>query len=613
MAYSDINNYLREIKKEKDEKLKPENIKRGIEVLGVTGTHDGIVDLGDANATPDDVISPKVFYNKDGKQVGQIQTQIERHTGGMDCYSDDTAQSYWVADINDKYNIAVVYVYNQQNPWWIYRWNDGHLGNVLLSLNAGTYPNGTLTKNVSISKEKNSQGYLNIWSHAVNSAGWSDDMKGYIGVLQYDVTNNRIITSTRLETSKPGGYTHDWNEDGNMSPCPTDPSKCFVAYHNKDRIYLQMLVYNNVTNSLSRQSLEYTGTAGPSYQSEWNEDGTFVLMSRGAKSHPNEFTIIKINPNNTIQNFYRESNSKPSTIYKHYVIIGNSIYNFETGTKVFVKQWKYYRDLTNGTGIMWTYLDYLFVVDYNISKLYCFHIGTDLELTPLFTRQASTYVGSSYNQYMGTTVMPSSNSFLYFSPTRQIMYKFMITDEVDKIVEVEIQGEKFGNLNAVTATDSDVLLGKVFLDKNGENVGSMPNNGTLLFTPKGVSQTIPKGYTDGGTIEAVSSKADINIIPENIRNGVTILGVDGTFEGSTGGDATSDANIQAKYLLEGYKVVSDGKLIVGTMRNYGLVDMQYAEEEQVIPTGYYDELYISSISPSALSSYNECLESLINI
>lgn len=49
----------------------------------------------------------------------------------------------------------------------------------------------------------------------------------------------------------------------------------------------------------------------------------------------------------------------------------------------------------------------------------------------------------------------------------------------------------------------DVLNGKKFLGTTGIETGTMANNGQLLYTPKDYQQTIPAGYTTGGTIEAM--------------------------------------------------------------------------------------------------------------
>lgn len=141
----------------------------------------------------------------------------------------------------------------------------------------------------------------------------------------------------------------------------------------------------------------------------------------------------------------------------------------------------------------------------------------------------------------------------------------------------------------------------------------MPDNGELNYEPKITTQVIPSGYTSGGTITGVTSAIDNNIIPENIRKGVTILEVEGSFEGSTGGDATSDGNLQAKYLLEGYTAVVDGKLIEGTMKEHNDVVLEASEETIEIPEGHYDYLYILELQASNCSGYTECLEAITSI
>lgn len=155
------------------------------------------------------------------------------------------------------------------------------------------------------------------------------------------------------------------------------------------------------------------------------------------------------------------------------------------------------------------------------------------------------------------------------------------------------------------AESHDVLTGKKYYKNNGLHIGTMPNNGQIDITPSTSSQNIPAGYTSGGTVSAVTSAIDNNIVGDNIKQGVEILGVTGTYA-PTGGDATSDANIQAKYLLEGYSAVSDGQWIQGTMRNYGTTTITYTSEVQSIPTGYYDTLTIPIAQAQNLDGYDEC-------
>lgn len=157
---------------------------------------------------------------------------------------------------------------------------------------------------------------------------------------------------------------------------------------------------------------------------------------------------------------------------------------------------------------------------------------------------------------------------------------------------------------------SEVLYGKKYLSKSGPNNGTMPNNGELNYTPSTEEQTIPAGYTSGGTIAAVTSSIDNNIVAENIKSGTTILGVNGTYTGPGEGTPTSGTSLQSKYLLEGYNAVVDNTLITGTMKNYGTVTMNPTETEQEIPFGYYDELTVNAVDDSTLTGYDECLKEL---
>jgi surface protein len=67
-----------------------------------------------------------------------------------------------------------------------------------------------------------------------------------------------------------------------------------------------------------------------------------------------------------------------------------------------------------------------------------------------------------------------------------------------------------------------VLEGKKFYNY-GSKVGTMKNNGKLNYTPSNEEQIIPAGYTSGGKING-----DSNLVPENIKSGVAIFGIEGS-------------------------------------------------------------------------------------
>lgn len=83
------------------------------------------------------------------------------------------------------------------------------------------------------------------------------------------------------------------------------------------------------------------------------------------------------------------------------------------------------------------------------------------------------------------------------------------------------------------ATTSDILTGKSGYVKGAKVSGSMTNNGSVTgtITTKAQQYTVPTGYHDGGGKVGISTTEQNKIIAGNIKSGVTILGVEGTYTG----------------------------------------------------------------------------------
>lgn len=98
------------------------------------------------------------------------------------------------------------------------------------------------------------------------------------------------------------------------------------------------------------------------------------------------------------------------------------------------------------------------------------------------------------------------------------------------------------NTSNDTATASEILATKTAHARGTALTGTMPNNGAVTGTISIVSgeYTVPQGYHDGSGKVSINSTEQAKLIATNIRQGVTILGVEGTMSGQ------EDVNAQSR-------------------------------------------------------------------
>lgn len=99
----------------------------------------------------------------------------------------------------------------------------------------------------------------------------------------------------------------------------------------------------------------------------------------------------------------------------------------------------------------------------------------------------------------------------------------------------QITGTNENDVNSsdATALASQVIDGATFYARGEKVTGSMTNVGkaTGTISSKNESYTIPVGYHDGSGTVAINSTERNKIIAGNIKQGVTILGVTGSYSG----------------------------------------------------------------------------------
>lgn len=96
---------------------------------------------------------------------------------------------------------------------------------------------------------------------------------------------------------------------------------------------------------------------------------------------------------------------------------------------------------------------------------------------------------------------------------------------------------KDADTSDATAAVAEVLKGKTFYARGTKMTGTMPNNGEVNGEISTVSgkYTIPMGFHDGAGGVTIAATEQAKLVPTNIREGVTVLGVVGSMSGSEGG------------------------------------------------------------------------------
>ena len=121
------------------------------------------------------------------------------------------------------------------------------------------------------------------------------------------------------------------------------------------------------------------------------------------------------------------------------------------------------------------------------------------------------------------------------------------TVTADKVLEGITYHDKSGASGTGTCTyDSDtsdatvavaeILTGKTAYVRGAKITGTMPNKGSVTgnISAKAQKFTIAQGYHDGSGYVQIAPTEQEKLIATNIRQGVTILGVEGSMSGSEG-------------------------------------------------------------------------------
>ena len=264
---------LNEIKNQKDTYLLPENLKKDVTVLGITGTMETGIDTSDATATANDILSPKTAYINNGKVEGKITSNYEIIN------NDFTTKSYnidyaTICDVNIEHNLFIdIGKQHSGNTLSIYGYNDNMTS--ITKKQTLTYTDLGITEDVLINSAAFSQvlninGNLYIIMHA--NTGTSSTY--YFIIIEYDYVNNKIIKIKTNTFNRTGGdqyYVY-------IAPNPVNALE-FISIQNTSVNAPIGIDVCNIASDLTVTEPQYIIVGGTKQgTADWANDGNKFLL-----------------------------------------------------------------------------------------------------------------------------------------------------------------------------------------------------------------------------------------------------------------------------------------------------------------------------------------------
>ena len=559
-----------------DEDLKADNIKTGLNILGVDGTFtsdanatendilqdktayvngDKIIgsyiplDTSDATATADDIINPKTAYVKNGKVTGGLIPTYEYTDGSLTEIDNGaltiTTKTHTVKDASYAFNIALIDTSSSKTSYgWTSSLTVGYFNqSVIQKSNYVIYPsNFGFTSSAkffdaAIAKKLNDDGTIRMAFSINNGSNLAT-----IAVGDYDLSTHSFV-KTYVSSSTYASATN--NSNGiEMEFHPSDNNVMLILDRTNKSIKSGLVSGNKLVlanlstttgqkspifswNALGNSCIVNTGSVAACSNSDYIsgvhvhvvtidlENYTFSIASKGGIGGTCFIADDLILSINTSDSTYRISRLVGSTITtlasKSYSGVFTKVDKLNEWKMTVINGYVFYTNI-NGLDILTVDLS-----NYTLTKISnntTYKVKNDYANDP---RYACNNVFHVENELL---TMITCDTFLYK------VWSATITKILSSITSKNIILYKTSDDTAIA---SNLLKGKTAHSATGLITGTMTNNGTLSYTPKTTTQTIPKGYTEGGTIEAVTSSIDPNLIAENIKAGVTILGVTGTY------------------------------------------------------------------------------------
>lgn len=222
----------------------------------------------------------------------------------------------------------------------------------------------------------------------------------------------------------------------------------------------------------------------------------------------------------------------------------------------------------------------------------------------LNTSMTSYTVPEGYHNGSGTVSIVTETTSV--TPTKSEQTIVPSSGKVLTSVSVGAISDTYQDVTGVTAAAADVLSGKVIVDASGnELAGTMTDNGAVSgsISTKAGTYTIPEGYHNGSGSVGISSTEKAKIIASNIKSGVSILGVQGSYVGELVEISGKISSSNGSVVISDSNITSTSKLVAGIIEVYSgsadTLDVKYA---YVHSSGYLYSYGVASTDSSYVQS-----------